>query len=253
MSSFIDGASPDEPVSLPLFPADSVLLLGPTVVIAPHPDDELLGCGGVIALLAKFDIPVHVVVMSDGAGSRPESVRYLPGHLRSVRQQEVTDALRVLGVSPDSLSFLNLPDQQIPASESREFAAAVEALWMVISEFAPSTMIVPWRRDQHADHEATWEITQAAAAQAQFKGRWMEYAAWLVEPGDGSAFPEPGEMDIFRFDISPVFEQKRAAIASHRLWTIDQSGEDPTGSRLNENALGRDNVPWEVFLESYHE
>jgi LmbE family N-acetylglucosaminyl deacetylase len=181
-------------------------------------------------------------------------VMYPPNSPRNTKKQEVIDALRVLGVSPDSLSFFDLPDQQIPAGGSPEFPAAVEALRMVISEFAPSTVIVPWRRDRHYDHEATWQIAQEAAAQAQFRGRWMEYAAWLVDPGDHAAFPEPGEMDIFRFDISPVFEQKRAAIACHRSWTIDQAdGDHPTSFRFTESALGRDNVPWEVFLESYDE
>jgi LmbE family N-acetylglucosaminyl deacetylase len=253
MSNFVDGGSPTEPVSLPLFPAESVRLLGSTAIITPHPDDQLLGCGGVIALLAKFEIPIHIVVMSDSAGLHSGAVEYPPNPLQSVRQREITDPLRILGVSPGSLSFLNLSNEQIPSSETRYFSAVVEALRMVISVFAPSTIIVPWRRDRHCDHKATWEIAQTAVAQTEFSGRWMEYAAWLVEPGDDPMFPEPGEMDIFRFDISSVLEQKREAIACHRSWTIEQTGEDSNCSRLNENALGRDNVPWEVFLESYHD
>src|SRR4029079_2768884 len=55
------------------------------VVVAPHPDDESLGCGGLIAAATADGIPVRIVVVSDGAGSHPNSVAYPPAPLRLLR------------------------------------------------------------------------------------------------------------------------------------------------------------------------
>ncbi|WP_262895303.1 PIG-L family deacetylase [Hymenobacter lapidiphilus] len=62
--------------ALPLQPAAYAATLGPTVVIAPHPDDESLGCGGLLALLARANVPVWCVLMSDGTMSHPNSAKF---------------------------------------------------------------------------------------------------------------------------------------------------------------------------------
>ncbi|RZK45444.1 MAG: hypothetical protein EOO59_21060 [Hymenobacter sp.] len=61
-------ATPDSPfLSYPLRPASYAATLGPTVVLVPHPDDEALGCGGLLALLRQAGQPVAAVLVSDGS------------------------------------------------------------------------------------------------------------------------------------------------------------------------------------------
>src|SRR3954471_22615650 len=60
----------------PLLPSTRVGNLGPTLVVAPRPDDEVLGCGGVIAVMRRAQIPVRVIIASDGAASHPGSTTY---------------------------------------------------------------------------------------------------------------------------------------------------------------------------------
>lgn len=74
-------------------PADAAELgplvaLGRVTVFAPHPDDESLGCGGLIARLKDEGSLVHVVVMSDGSASNPNSRRYPGPKLAALRQTE---------------------------------------------------------------------------------------------------------------------------------------------------------------------
>src|SRR5687768_8056870 len=80
------------PESLPLRPASTVMSFGPTLVVAPHPDDESLGCGGALALLGRAGLPVWLLFVSDGAGSHPGSRRYPAPALRVLRESEARAA-----------------------------------------------------------------------------------------------------------------------------------------------------------------
>jgi LmbE family N-acetylglucosaminyl deacetylase len=86
------------------------------LIIAPHPDDESLGCGGLIAAARAHNIPVEIIVVSDGVGSHPNSRSYPPPRLRSVREQEAIVAAAELGVSDASVKFLRMSDKSMPST-----------------------------------------------------------------------------------------------------------------------------------------
>src|SRR5690349_1462027 len=94
-------ASPlDDIEGLPLLPTETVESFGRTLVVAPHADDESLGCGGTIATMCARGLPVHVLFVSDSAGSHPNSRDYPEARLRELREQEAGDALAALGAAP---------------------------------------------------------------------------------------------------------------------------------------------------------
>lgn len=236
--------------SLPLLGSDSVQAFGPTLVIAPHPDDESLGCGGAISLQRQHDIPVRVLVVSDGCGSHPNSRKYPAQALRELREAEALAALAILGVNASAVSFLGLPDRAVPDRGAPGFAHAVEACRAALMTApAPDTVLMPWRRDPHCDHRASWEIATAAIATAGLHVRVIEYPIWvwdLAEPGD---MPEPSETRTWRLDIAPVLRVKLAAIAAHRSQTTNLIDDDPGGFRLQPETLAHFSHPWEVYLE----
>jgi LmbE family N-acetylglucosaminyl deacetylase len=241
-----------EPETVPFLPFDTLAAFGPTVVIAPHPDDESLGCGGLISLLVDLNIPVRIVFVSDGVGSHRDSEEYPEDRLRDVRQQEAIDAAQTLGVKKqERFAFLNLPDQQVPSPGLNGFSMAVDACFaaMTASEFAPETIVLPWRRDPHCDHGSSWQIAQAASMMLERPVRTLEYAVWLAEFGEAHAWPNDGEVHAWRVDISTVLDRKRAAIACHRSQTTDLIDDDPSGFRLSSETLARFDVPWEIYLE----
>src|ERR1043165_9020400 len=113
-----DNFTPAVLKSLELKNAEIVTRWGKTCVFAPHPDDESLGCGGAIALLRKFDLPVSVIVMSDGTLSHPNSRKFPREVLRELRETEIKTALDILGVSAGKITFMRYRDRSVPSEEA---------------------------------------------------------------------------------------------------------------------------------------
>ena len=84
------------------------------VVVAPHPDDESLGCGGLIAACCAHGIEVRLVVLSDGTGSHPNSQRYPAARLRDLREAELRQATSILGLPEHAIACLRLRDRAVP-------------------------------------------------------------------------------------------------------------------------------------------
>ena len=140
------------PERVPFRPLSTLGSLGRTLVVAPHPDDESLGCGGLLALLGRRGQPARVLFVTGGTGSHPHSREYPPPRLRALREREALQALRRLGLLPKQALFLGLPDCHVPTPGTPGFRAACRRFLM---RFQPQTLVLPWRRDPHGDHRAT--------------------------------------------------------------------------------------------------
>lgn len=235
--------------SLPLRPADYAATLGPTVVIAPHPDDESLGCGGLIALLRQATVPVQVVLISDGTMSHPNSRKFPPAARQALREAELRQALLELGVEAPPIC-LGLPDSKVPSEGQERFQEAVTQLQDLFATTEPTTILCPWRRDPHPDHRATSELVRTALAGLTMPPRLLEYVVWAWERAVPADLPQPGEVAGWRLDVGSVLEKKQRAIAAHRSQLapgiID---DDPTGFLLSSEMLAHFAQPFEAYLE----
>ncbi|MGY5135785.1 PIG-L deacetylase family protein, partial [Streptomyces nigrescens] len=86
---------------------------GPVVVVAAHPDDEVLGFGGTMAALAAHGTDVQVLSVTDGEGSHPGSTRLTAARRAEVRAAELRDALGDLGLPSLRPQRLRIPDTQV--------------------------------------------------------------------------------------------------------------------------------------------
>jgi LmbE family N-acetylglucosaminyl deacetylase len=75
------------------------------VVVAPHPDDESIACGGLIGLLARRSVVVNIIVDTDGCGSHPNSFDYPPARLAKLRAEETLSALSHLELKSAACGF----------------------------------------------------------------------------------------------------------------------------------------------------
>lgn len=218
------------------------------IVVAPHPDDETLGCGGAIALLCDKGYRVKVLVISDGTGSHPNSQTYPAPLLQSVRSQETIAALGILGVESSAISFLQLKDGALPTVTSPTFAGAKALCLSYLQATLPDTIFLPWRFDPHADHRASWQLIQAAVLSLGITPQIIEYPIWdwdLKQQVELNSSKIAG----WRLDIQSVLPRKIQAIAAYRSQLGQLIDDDPAGFCLSAEMLTNFTRPWEVYFE----
>ncbi|MGB3293925.1 MAG: PIG-L deacetylase family protein [Phormidesmis sp.] len=234
--------------SLPLRAANEVFSDGDrVVVVAPHPDDETLGCGGAIALLQQRAIPVHILVVSDGTQSHPHSTLYPATKLRALREKETCAAAQTLGLSPTAVTFLRWPDTAVPHPGDPDFPAVVGDCRRYLLHHLPTLLFVPWQHDRHCDHRAAWKIMQHCLSSYPQPLQQFVYSIWGSPSAGLPALPS-GETG-WRLDISAVESLKRQAAMAHQSQTTNLIADDPMGFRLTPTMLNNLIQPWETYLE----
>ena len=209
------------------------------LVVAPHPDDETLGCGGLIARLIGRGSIVHTVFLTDGGASHRGSPTWPRARLAALREREAIEALAALGAGDSPRTFLRLPDAAMPAEGSAAWAAARDTIAAIVSELRPDLAILPWRRDPHCDHRDGFRLADAALREANVDPPILEYAIWLDELGAAGDFPAAGEVQEVRVDIAAASASKRRALAAHRSQTTDLIDDDPQAFRLRPATIER--------------
>lgn len=165
---------------------------GTAVVVAPHPDDEIIGCGGAMAFHRARGDRVVILHVTGGEAGDPADLQ--EGDLAAIRLQESRAAAAVLGVG-ESIS-LGEPDGHVTPAPG--IVARLEAEF---NKLAPVMVYAPSPLECHPDHLASCWITAQALTQTPLKARLCLYeinhptlASWLL-------------------DITPYMERKRAALA----------------------------------------
>ena len=143
------------------------------VVVAAHPDDEVLGVGGAIALLAAAGARLRLVAVTDGEFSHGDLAD--PAALAERRVAETAAALRVLGAERTEVIRLRLPDAGLAWRENEVTARLRE-----LTEGFDGCL-APWLRDVHADHEVTGRAARCAREESLGYPIWMWHWA---RPGD---------------------------------------------------------------------
>jgi LmbE family N-acetylglucosaminyl deacetylase len=126
--------------------------LKPTLLVSPHPDDETLGAGSLIAAQRRRGVEVRVVAVTDGEAAYADAF-----NLAEIRRAEQQAALKELGVSSGKITRLGLPDSAV-SSREEELTAAVASL---VSR--GTLLLAPWICDPHPDHEACGRAARRVA------------------------------------------------------------------------------------------
>ncbi len=199
---------------------------GRVVVIAPHPDDEILGAGGTTAALAARGARVVLIAVTDGEASTPERAE----ELRKIRPRESARAAARLGTTPYVRHSLKLPDGHVRAKD-------VEA--PLVSLLQPGDLVLaPWAQDGHPDHD---EVGLAAARACQRADvRFLAYLVWAWHWAQPSELPWEKAFRV-ELDDATAWRKRRAV----QCFTSQLTGPEPVLSATTVRRLTRD---FEVFV-----
>lgn len=178
------------------------------LVVAAHPDDEVLGCGGTIARHVAEADTVHVIFMADGVGSRNGGVQ----ETLAKREAATEEALAILGIS--SSHHLNLPDNRMDSVPLLEIVQPLEKL---IAGIHPTVVYTHHDGDLNVDHRITNQAVMTACrplpgntVREVLAFEIMSATEWNV-PGAA-----PFEPNVF-VDIGDFWEKKYAALQAYGI------------------------------------
>jgi LmbE family N-acetylglucosaminyl deacetylase len=182
------------------------------LILAPHPDDETLGCGGLIAELARLRRPFVVVIATDGEASHPGSPAWPARRRAALRRREAASAVLRLGGARRHLRFLNFPDGAMPAAGQALHQAATRLLaWM--ARLRLPQLVAPAQAEAHPDHRACNALARAMGRRRRLS--LLEYAVWGTLP--------PGA--LCRLPVLRHVARRKAALERHH----SQLGRGPRG------------------------
>src|SRR6185437_5831894 len=172
------------------------------LVIAPHPDDESIGCGGALCLHARRQDRISVVYLSSGE----LGLKHLPAtRARLIREREAEKAAKTLGVT--NQFFLRLPDWFVGDNVGR----ATKKLTTILKRTTPDLIYLPHAAEWHPDHKACLPIARAALRKSGIATPALRaYEVW-------TPLAEWNHVE----DITAVMQRKLRALRAHRSQLLE--------------------------------
>jgi len=128
----------------------------PVLIVAAHPDDEVLGCGGAIARFVQDGRAVHVLLLADGETSRATETFAIEPEVLRRRERAARQAASILG---STIEILAMPDNRMDGLELLEVVKPIES---AIGRIRPSTVLTHHSGDVNIDHRIVHEAVLAA-------------------------------------------------------------------------------------------
>lgn len=182
------------------------------LILAAHPDDEALGCGGTIARLAAAGASVNVAFLADGVGSRQTG--HSPDQKAlAARRSAADEACRILGAQPPW--FGELPDNELDTVPLLEITKTIETL---IEQYQPDTVFTHHAGDVNIDHR---RVHQAVVTACRPQPGHCVRKLFFFEVPSSTEWQPPGSAAAFVpavfFDITDTLERKLAALRAYDM------------------------------------
>jgi LmbE family N-acetylglucosaminyl deacetylase len=214
------------------------------LVLAPHPDDETLGCGATIMRKRAAGTPVQVVIATDGRYWPPLS-KLSPDALVEMREKEARQAAAILGLSMENIVFLRLEDGRL--ADHRRLLR--DRLADIIDQMKPEEIFVPSIIDAHSDHRVLAELgRELAEASRDCFPRLFEYPIWFWDRRMLS-IKHLLELRVRTVQIAQFLMRKHKAIAAYRSQVTNAIGAAGWTARPGflRQFLGREEIFFEVL------
>jgi LmbE family N-acetylglucosaminyl deacetylase len=184
---------------------------GCLLVIAPHPDDETLGCAGLIHNYVRADHPVKIVIVTDGAAAQLPDAPSKEG-IAATRRKESLHAASILGVSQEHVLFLSYSDGNTETCIDQIKQDIESQLWL----YQPALVVSPHSIDAHSDHRTVSSIVLDLKQSGKITCPVWEYPMWFWPKGAIKHFFSPALLaSHIKINIKDSVALKQQAIDAH--------------------------------------
>ena len=185
----------------------------PVLILAAHPDDEVLGIGGTIAYHGALGDKVHIVIAAEGATSR-DAARDLQSRQADLDELQAAARKAAAELGAISVRFLDFPDNRCDSIDRLDLTKAIEG---VVSELQPHTIYVHHCGDVNIDHR---RLHEAAYTACRPQPGHPVKRLLAFETVSSTEWTPPGSLlpflpNVF-IDIEPYWPQKKAALEAYQ-------------------------------------
>jgi len=204
------------------------------IIFAPHPDDEVLGCGGVSALKARAGAAIQVWFFTDGSMLLKAMVGIedspSPAEVSAIRKAESRKGAEILGVGSEHHYYMDYTDGTLSQHENEGVLRVVD----ILQQQQPDAVYYMNPYEGHPDHVASNRILRRACEKINYQGQRLQYLVNLKWDYEW----KPEEHELLCVDISAVRELKRSAIEQNQ-------------SHLGLLSVKQDKAPWESIPDKF--
>ncbi len=220
----------------------------PALIVAPHPDDEVFGAGGLIAAKRSMGASVNIVYLTGGGNSHRDCCTARPEQVIAHRRELAIRTMAVLGVTESSCSFMDLTDGSLPGPGQPMFGSAVSGLAGIVGDLRPAEVYCTHPMEVWKDHVAASAIARAAVRLASPGTAVYEYLVWAPLNRSFMDLVSLPWRRAARLTIRPWADLKAQAICSYLSGTA-RCGR-PWVGQLPPDFLRFFDWPCEVFFQS---
>jgi LmbE family N-acetylglucosaminyl deacetylase len=155
--------------------SETELLVNNILIISPHPDDEIIGLGGLIFRTLQKSGKVHIVYLTDGEGSNAHSDKE---RIKQERLLLLKKVLTELHINEDQIYWLHLKDGQVPDQNQQPFSVVSDKLSEIIDLAKPDIVFATHFLDHHPDHIACSQLAGKAIERSVHSCQLWRYFVW---------------------------------------------------------------------------
>lgn len=149
------------------------------LIIAPHPDDEVFGCGGLVSRLIGDGKSIDVLFLSNGAASHNGCCAITEKDVGTMRRRLAVSSNEILHVTPGHLHFLEEKDGKLPQKGQQGFTSLSINISKLLKIIKPEAVFCPHPFEGWADHIAAAELTCAAITILPAPPHLYYYCVWF--------------------------------------------------------------------------
>lgn len=224
------------------------------LLIAPHPDDEVLAAAGLLQRARREGMQIRIWQLSDGE-SNPWPQRWLERRLRiraedrlrwgARRGAETRAGLRCLGLPGETRACMHWADLGLNTRIREQLVPSVQALAARLANEQPDLVVLPALGDRHPDHSAAHVLVQLALFQARLQPACLQYVVHGARPAGPHAWRVPLDAAMRAAKQAAILEH-RTQLALSRRRMLEHAGTEEIFEpcRRHRNGIPSARVPW---------